>query len=1253
MLHRRALRVASALFGTIMLTGFLMFSVAGRDFTGVVHAQEQEESWSIPELRLESNTSGHISVSWDAPEAAPKEYRVVWAPDEESFPDRSDTDGNAFLTGTSHAIGGLAPGARYKVKVRARYSDGNGPWSQVERIVVFGGHTSTPTATATPTPTETPPPAEDTATPTPTETPTESPPPVEDTATPTPTETPTESPPLAEDTATPTPTETPTESPPPVEDTATPTPTETPPSVEDTATPTPTETPPSAEDTVTPTPTETATESPPSVEDTATPTPTETATESPPPAEGTATPTPTETPIESPPLAEGTATPTPTETATESPPSADDTATPTPTETPPSADGAATPTPTSTQASPPVKATPTATTTLNSVSLRAENTPTPTPTPTVTLPPGEDTATPTPTPTETPAEHTATATATATPTATLSPVQAQRDVLVALYHATDGPNWKNNSNWLSNEPLGKWFGVQVHWNGEVAVLNLSSNELAGELPSDLGNLSSLQYLVLYSNDLTGTIPPELGNLANLNTLYLHQNALSGPIPSELGRLGALQILELSYNNLTGTIPSSLGSLSNLTRLGLNSNNLSGAIPSSLGGLSNLKILNLHHNSLTGTIPPEIGNLSSVEHLSARVNQLSGALPNEIGQLPNLKFLHLDHNKLSGEIPASIGGLAKAEKLYLNDNELTGSIPIEIGAMTKLKNLNLKNNNLDGWIPAELTTLRRLSLLYLGGNAFTGCVPAAVYWDRFSDTQELGIPSCAERTVLTALYNATDGASWTDSANWLSEEPLGSWHGVTTDAEGLVTGLSLASNGLSGTIPSELAELTNLDTLHLSGNSLKGCLPGALYDVATNDLNAAGIPSCDRDKNALVALYNATAGASWTDSANWLSEEPLGSWHGVTTDGDGLVTGLSLASNGLVGTIPNDLVDLTNLETLQLSGNSLSGCVPGALYDVATHDLDSAGISSCDKDKAVLEALYRATDGGNWTNSSNWLSGEPVSSWYGVTIDSKGNVTGVSLASNGLSGTIPSELLDLTELETLHLSGNSLSGCMPEALYEVATHDLDSAGIPSCGQDKAPLVALYNATDGTSWTDSANWLSEEPLGTWHGVTTDGNGLVTGLSLSGNGLSGTIPSELLDLTELETLHLSGNSLSGCVPGALYDVATNDLDSVGIPSCDQDKEPLVALYNATGGASWTNSANWLSDEPLGSWHGVTTDGNGLVTGLSLANNGLSGTIPSELLDLTNLETLHLGGNSLSGCAPGALYDVTTNDLDSAGIP
>ena len=287
-------------------------------------------------------------------------------------------------------------------------------------------------------------------------------------------------------------------------------------------------------------------------------------------------------------------------------------------------------------------------------------------------------------------------------------VTADRAALVALYNATGGADWTNNTNWLSNEALSEWYGVETDEDGRVRELNLNKNGLSGEIPVELGRLTNLLELYLSENELSGTIPVELGNLTNLQFLSLSSNELSGEIPVELGRLTNLLELWLHTNELSGEIPAELGNLTNLEKLYLDENGLSGEIPVELGRLTNLLELYLSENELSGTIPVELGNLTNLQFLSLSSNELSGEIPAQLGDLTTLQSLYLDENGLSGEIPAELGNLTNLEKLYLNKNGLSGEIPAELGNLTNLQLLYLNDNELmTGTIPTALANLAQL------------------------------------------------------------------------------------------------------------------------------------------------------------------------------------------------------------------------------------------------------------------------------------------------------------------------------------------------------------------------------------------------------------------------------------------------------------------------------------------------------------------------------------------------------------------
>ena len=902
-------------------------------------------------------------------------------------------------------------------------------------------------------------------------------------------------------------------------------------------------------------------------------------------------------------------------------------------------------------------------------------------------------------------------------------IASDQAALVAFYNATDGPNWANSANWLTEAPLGDWQGVTTDaTTGRVVGLDLAGNNLTGPIPAELGNLANLAAIFLGDNQFSGCIPNWFldiseGDLSTLGLQYCGTissdraalvtlyNATDGPnwdsssnwlTDAPLGdwrgvrtdaNTGRVVGLELGWNQLTGPIPAELGNLANLERLWLSSNQLSGPIPAELGNLANLKELRLSSNQLSGPIPAELGNLANLKELRLYDNQLGGPIPAELGNLANLERLWLSSNQLSGPIPAELGILAKLESLYLYDNQLSGPIPAELG--------NLAN----------------LSYIYLRGNQFSGCIPNGLQDAWEFDFFHLGRPYCgtisSDRATLVDFYNSTDGENWTKSANWLTDAPLGDWQGVTTDATtGRVVGLDLAGNNLtrkipaelgnlakleelrlhdnqlSGPIPTELGNLPNLKAIYLRGNQFSVCIPNRLQDVPEGDLSTLGLLECgtiSTDRAALVAFYNATDGPNWANSANWLTDAPLGDWHGVTTAGLGRVAGLDLRSNKLTGPIPEELGNLPYLEEIYLRGNQFSGCIPNRLRDVRKRDLSMLGRPYCGTisiDRAALVAFYNATDGSNWTNSANWLTDAPLGDWQGVTTDATtGRVVGLDLAGNNLTGPIPHELgdlgnvllvLDLSNnqlsgpipaelgnlayLEAIHLGGNQFSGCIPSGLQEVAVGDLPTLGLQDCGTiftDRAALVALYNATDGANWDNSYNWLNDVPLEYWEGVRTDSRtGRVVGLDLAGNNLTGPIPAELGRLTSLERLWLNNNKLSGTIPAELSNLAS----LIWLRLDDNQLSGLIPaeLGNLANLGTLLLSQNQLSG-PIPAELGNLPN----LYRLDLTENQLSGSVPAELGNLPNLTDIFLRGNSFSGCIPNGLRGVGDNDFSELGLP
>jgi Leucine-rich repeat (LRR) protein len=354
---------------------------------------------------------------------------------------------------------------------------------------------------------------------------------------------------------------------------------------------------------------------------------------------------------------------------------------------------------------------------------------------------------------------------------------------IRYYQITSEDVWGLQSK--SNIEVGDYYielWGELYSVSNTTGLELNNNQLTGSIPPEIGNLTNLTYLSLSNNQLTGEIPSEIWNLTNLNHLWLQYNELTGEIPSEIGNLTNLNYLSLGGNQLTGEIPPEIGNLTNLTFLDLGYNQLTGSIPPEIGNLTNLNYLNLSNNQLTGSVPPEIGNLTNLTTLDLRDNQLTGSIPPEIGNLINLYFFILEFNQLTGSIPSEIGNLTNLTYLWLNDNQLTGLIPesicdLDINWSSSIR-FNITNNQL--------------------------CPP---------------YPSCIEDDV---------GLQDVCSCGFDDDEVVYLW-GNCYSIE-YTTELDLSNSGLTGEIPSEIGNLTNLTKLYLNGNQLTGSIPSEIGNL---------------------------------------------------------------------------------------------------------------------------------------------------------------------------------------------------------------------------------------------------------------------------------------------------------------------------------------------------------------------------------------------------------------------------------------
>ncbi|XP_059073234.1 putative leucine-rich repeat receptor-like serine/threonine-protein kinase At2g24130 [Cryptomeria japonica] len=358
----------------------------------------------------------------------------------------------------------------------------------------------------------------------------------------------------------------------------------------------------------------------------------------------------------------------------------------------------------------------------------------------------------------------------------------------------------NNKLEVTNNNLSGDIPPELKMLTRLQILNLGINQFKGNIFPFLLNCTQLQNLGLEVNNFVGSIPSDIGlKLANLQVFIAGGNQFSGGIPKSLGNCSQLSLLDLSLNRLTGPVPQELGMLNALERLHLWGNSLSsghfiGNVPSALGRLKNLQWLDLSSNKFQGNIPPEFSMLVDLGYLWLQLNQISGDIPSYLGSLQQLRKLDFSHNKLTGRIPDTIGQCFRLEMIDLSYNNLTGIIPIELSSLRSLVfYLNFSYNSLTGRLPS-LGGMQHIQAIDISANKLSGPIPG-------------DIGSCSGLQYLNLSENKLEGIVPISIGQLKSLESI-----------------DLSFNELSGPVPRSIANLTMLQHLNFSYNNLNGSIP---------------------------------------------------------------------------------------------------------------------------------------------------------------------------------------------------------------------------------------------------------------------------------------------------------------------------------------------------------------------------------------------------------------------------------------------
>jgi Leucine-rich repeat (LRR) protein len=630
------------------------------------------------------------------------------------------------------------------------------------------------------------------------------------------------------------------------------------------------------------------------------------------------------------------------------------------------------------------------------------------------------------------------------------------------------------------------------------------------------------------------------------------------------------------NWLTGHVSSWYGITTDagrVTKIELQNNNLEGAIVPELGNLTSLTSLYLHNNKLNGSIPYQLGNLLYLTRLYLSNNQLTGSIPPELGNLTNLTIIVISGNQLNGSIPFQLGDMANLQMLFFNDNQLNGSIPPELGNLSNLSDLYFSNNQLTGSIPTQLGDLENLCQLRLNNNQLDGSIPPEL-----SDLAQL--------TVLDLSQNQLTGSipyqlSYLEHLKTLALNNNQLEGSIPPELGNLLTlkTFSLGDNQLTGSIPSQLGSLTNLLVLNLKQNQLTDSIPAEL-------MNLSKLIVLKLNDN----LFPGSIQAGIIDLIN--------------------LTSLYIQNNSFTD-LP-DLSPIPNLTTLYMYDNrfTFEDIEPNLwIPDMIYTPQDSVGAEQ-NKTVYVGSSLTLSVEAGGANN---------VYQWYKNSTPISGAVTG-----NYLIDPITVADSGSYHCRILNTVATQLS------LYSRPIHVTVETIMD---QDSLALVALYNSTDGTNWTDHTNWFSG-PVETWYGIDVE-EGRVTSISLTKNNLNGPIPVEIGDLDSLEFLYLNQNILSDTIPSEISNLTNMLVLSLQSNDLTGSIPPELGLLTSLN--NLILNSNQL-DGPIPVQLGDLTD----LTMLELGYNQLTGFIPGEIGNLAQLTILQVNNNNLVGTIPDTIFNL-----------
>ncbi|XP_075637130.1 receptor like protein 24-like [Castanea sativa] len=540
----------------------------------------------------------------------------------------------------------------------------------------------------------------------------------------------------------------------------------------------------------------------------------------------------------------------------------------------------------------------------------------------------------------------------------------------------------------------KTFPYFLRNQSQLTILDLSINQITGEIPSWIWKHNNLLSLNLSDNLLRGPLH-NLSSTLSLCILDLSSNKLQGQLPT---LPPSATYLDLSRNNFSSVIPAGIGSsLSVAYFLSLSNNQLSGSIPVSICGAIYLKVLDLSDNLLSGAIPKCFYEMSeTLWVLDVRRNKLSGNISDSFSANCDLQTLNLNGNQLRGVVPKSLENCQNLEVLDMGNNQLKDAFPCNLKNISSLRVLILRSNQFYGSIDCggPNTSWPMLQIVDLASNNFTGRLPreSLSAWQAMMDEiQYLQIPILKfghiyyqhfitvtvkgfdiELVKILTIFTAIDVSN--NSLYGPIPEEIGKLKSliVLNFSHNALTGhippsmgnltmlesLDLSSNKLTGEIPVQLTDLTFLEVLNLSFNQLVGPIPqGMQFATFTNDSyegnrGLCGSPLVTKCTNGTAPPPSATQKSKGTSSITLIGFD----WQFI-------LTGLGFGVGAAVVVAPltfwekgrkwhDDCIDKILLVILPMMGLSYTGCYNAKVE--AEEDIEDENTEDSEDDDDEME-----------------------------------------------------------------------------------------------------------------------------------------------------------------------------------------------------------------------------------------------------------------------------------------------------------